>query len=152
MLKKLNKIETELTFWFGKKFIVALELLREVGGKWSQLKKEGKMKETEKQGKLFEIFCHQEKKNCSSSRETPYLKTVLFKDRSGKDHRMFTHSWTRFNTSEENWHYRRDSRDFPDGPLVKTLSSNAGGVGSIPGQGGKTPHASEPKKSKHKQT
>lgn len=60
------------------------------------------MKETEKQGKLFEIFCHQEKKNCSSSRETPYLKTVLFKDRSGKDHRMFTHSWTRFNTSEEN--------------------------------------------------
>ena len=26
-------------------------------------------------------------------------------------------------------------RDFPDGPVVKTLSSNAGDVGSIPGQG-----------------
>ena len=103
------------------------------------------MKETEKQGKLFEVFCHQQKKNCSSSRETPCWKRVLFKDCSRKDHRIFTHGRTRFNTSEENWHYKRDSWDFPDRPLVKTLSSNAGDVGSIPGQGRKTPHASRPK-------
>ena len=32
--------------------------------------------------------------------------------------------------------------DFPGGPVVKTLPSNAGGVGSIPGQGAKIPHVS----------
>ena len=32
-------------------------------------------------------------------------------------------------------------RDFPGSPVVKTLPSNAGGVGSIPGQGTKIPHA-----------
>ena len=32
--------------------------------------------------------------------------------------------------------------DFSSGPLVKTSLPNAGGVGSIPGQGAKTPHAS----------
>ena len=30
--------------------------------------------------------------------------------------------------------------DFLCGPVVKTLSSNAGGVGSIPGQGTNIPH------------
>ena len=35
--------------------------------------------------------------------------------------------------------------DFPGGPVVKTLSSNAGGIGSIPGQGAKVTHASWPK-------
>ena len=34
--------------------------------------------------------------------------------------------------------------------MVKTLPSNAGGAGSIPGQGGKIPHAPRPKKPKHK--
>ena len=33
-----------------------------------------------------------------------------------------------------------DNRDFPRGPVVKTRPSNAGGVGSIPGQGTKIPH------------
>ena len=33
------------------------------------------------------------------------------------------------------------NRDFPGGPVVKTLPSNAGGVGSIPGWGTKIPHA-----------
>ena len=33
-------------------------------------------------------------------------------------------------------------RDFPGGPVVKMSPSNAGGVGSIPSQGAKTPHAS----------
>ena len=40
--------------------------------------------------------------------------------------------------------------DFPGGPVVKTLPSNAGGVGSIPGQTARIPHASQPKKPKHK--
>ena len=31
--------------------------------------------------------------------------------------------------------------DFPGGPMVKTSPSNAGGAGSIPGQGAKIPHA-----------
>ena len=35
-------------------------------------------------------------------------------------------------------------RNFPGGPMVKTLSSNAGSVGSIPGQGAKILHALGP--------
>ena len=42
-----------------------------------------------------------------------------------------------------------DGRDFPGGPVVKTLPSNAGGAGSIPGLGAKIPHASRPKKPKN---
>ena len=43
------------------------------------------------------------------------------------------------------------NRDFPGVPVVKTLLSNAGGEGSIPGQGAKIPHASRLKnKTKHK--
>ena len=41
--------------------------------------------------------------------------------------------------------------DFPGGPVVKTLPSNAGGAGSIPGWGAKTPHASRPKTQNIKQ-
>ena len=33
------------------------------------------------------------------------------------------------------------TRDFPGGPVVKNPPSNAGDVGSIPGQGTKMPHA-----------
>ena len=33
--------------------------------------------------------------------------------------------------------------DFPGGPVVKASPSNAGGVGSIPGQGVKIPYASQ---------
>ena len=33
------------------------------------------------------------------------------------------------------------TKDFPSGPGVKSLSSNEGGTGSIPGQGTKIPHA-----------
>ena len=32
-------------------------------------------------------------------------------------------------------------KDFPGGPVVKTVSSSAGGMGSIPGEGTKVPHA-----------
>ena len=41
--------------------------------------------------------------------------------------------------------------NFPGGPVARTSPSNAEGVGSIPGQGTKTPHASQPKNQKRKQ-
>ena len=41
--------------------------------------------------------------------------------------------------------------NFPGGPVVKTLPSNAEGAGSIPGQGTKIPYASQPKKQNVKQ-
>ena len=42
------------------------------------------------------------------------------------------------------------SWDFPGSPVVKTLSANAWGAGSVPGQVIKIPHASGPKNPKHK--
>ena len=33
--------------------------------------------------------------------------------------------------------------DFPGGPVVKTLHFNSGGMGSIPGQRTKVPHAAQ---------
>ena len=42
-------------------------------------------------------------------------------------------------------------RNFLGDPVVKTLPSNAGGVGSIPGWGAKIPHALWLKKPEHKQ-
>ena len=41
--------------------------------------------------------------------------------------------------------------DFPGGPVVKTLPSNAGAAGLIPVQEAKIPHASWPKKQSIKQ-
>ena len=38
---------------------------------------------------------------------------------------------------------QRHSRDFSGGPAVKSLPSNAGGLGLIPGQKTRIPHASE---------
>ena len=35
-----------------------------------------------------------------------------------------------------------ERRDFPGGAMVRNLPANAGDMGSIPGQGTKTPHAS----------
>ena len=46
---------------------------------------------------------------------------------------------------------RRKPQDFPGGPVVKTSLSNAGGVGSIPGQEAKIPHALWQKQNKTKQ-
>ena len=43
------------------------------------------------------------------------------------------------------------SGDFPGGPVVKTLPSNAGGMGSSPCQGAKILYASWPKNQKVKQ-
>ena len=51
----------------------------------------------------------------------------------------------RFNERNSLW-------DFPGGPVVKTSSSNAGGVGSTPDQGAKILHASWPKSQTNKQT
>ena len=41
--------------------------------------------------------------------------------------------------------------DFPGCPVAKTLPSNAGAVGLIPGQGAEIPHASQPKNQNTKQ-
>ena len=38
------------------------------------------------------------------------------------------------------WNLEKQNRDFPGGPVVKTLLSNAGGAGLIPGQGAKNTH------------
>ena len=43
------------------------------------------------------------------------------------------------------------ARDFPGGPMVKTLPSNGGRAGSIPGQGAKIPHTLWPKSQDRKQ-
>ena len=43
------------------------------------------------------------------------------------------------------------SGDFPGGPVVKTLPSNAGSTGSTQGRGAKIPHASQPKNQNIKQ-
>ena len=47
---------------------------------------------------------------------------------------------------------KRERRDFPGGPMVKTLLLNASGVGSIPGGEAKFPHPTclMAKKPKHK--
>ena len=42
-------------------------------------------------------------------------------------------------------------RNFPGSPVVKTLPSNAGGVGSIPGRGAKIPHGLQSKHQNIKQ-
>ena len=42
-------------------------------------------------------------------------------------------------------------RDFPGGPVVKTLPSSAGGVGLIPDWGTKIPHALRPRNQNIKQ-
>ena len=41
--------------------------------------------------------------------------------------------------------------DFPGGPVVKKLPSNAGGVGSIPGLEAKIPPTLTAKKTEHRQ-
>ena len=48
------------------------------------------------------------------------------------------------------YNLKKDPQDFPGSPVVKTLPSNAGGAGSIPGWGANIPHASPPKKNKTK--
>ena len=41
-------------------------------------------------------------------------------------------------------------RDFRGGAVFKNPHSSAGGAGLIPGRGAQIPHASRPKKPKHK--
>ena len=56
---------------------------------------------------------------------------------------------------KKTWHHWRKTgkksyhRDFPGSPVVKTLPSDAGGAASIPCEGAKIEHASQPKKQKH---
>ena len=39
---------------------------------------------------------------------------------------------------------KKEGDNFPAGPVVESLPSRVGGVGSIPGQGARIPHASWP--------
>ena len=48
-------------------------------------------------------------------------------------------------------YWNKPQGDFPGSPVVKTSPSNAGGVGSIPGQGAKIPHALQPNNQNIKQ-
>ena len=45
---------------------------------------------------------------------------------------------------------KKETRDFPGGPVVKTLLPMKRGMGSIPGQGTKIPHTAQQKKKKQK--
>jgi len=45
---------------------------------------------------------------------------------------------------------KKEGRGLPCSPVVHTSASKAGGAGLIPAQGTKIPHASWPKKVKHK--
>ena len=57
-----------------------------------------------------------------------------------------------FSQLDNKAHYQNyNSRDLSGGPLVKTLPSNARGVGLIPGWETKIPHASGPKTQNIKQ-
>ena len=47
--------------------------------------------------------------------------------------------------------FKRKGRDFPGGPVVKTLPSSAGREGLITGQGAKIPHVLWPKSQNIKQ-
>lgn len=47
------------------------------------------------------------------------------------------------------WIFKKDYGDFPNSPVVETLTSNAGRAGSIPGQGAIS-YALWPNKPKHK--
>ena len=49
-------------------------------------------------------------------------------------------------------HFISKMWDFLGGPVVKTLSSNAKGEGSIPGQGAEIPHGMWPKKNRTQTT
>ena len=55
------------------------------------------------------------------------------------------------NKQSQRWFFEKFNEDFPGGPVVKTLPSNAGGAGLIPGWGAKIPHTSRPKNQKIKQ-
>ena len=45
------------------------------------------------------------------------------------------------NFQDKDQYTKISCRDFPGGPVVKNLPSNAGDAGSIPGQGTKIPRA-----------
>ena len=61
-----------------------------------------------------------------------------------------THIWPTGSWKDAQ-HRQSSGRDFPGGPVVKTLPSNAEGAGLIPGRGAKIPHALGPKNQNIKQ-
>ena len=61
------------------------------------------------------------------------------------------YSWLPTSDTVDSSVYNIVSGDFPGGPVVETSSSNAGGVGLIPGQGAKIPHVLQSKNRNIKQ-
>ena len=59
--------------------------------------------------------------------------------------------WTKW-TIIENWIRKVKKGDFPGGTVIRNSPSNAGDMGSIPGQGTKIPHATWCSQRQNKQT
>jgi len=76
-------------------------------------------------------------------------KAIIFLEENRKFHDLWTHEEF-LDITPKAWTIRNCKGDFPGGPLVKILPSNAGGVGSISGCGAKIPHSSWQKKQKQK--
>ena len=75
--------------------------------------------------------------------ETEVKKKSLTSSINKLDDRQANILFTVFSVTRQVMIYRVKSlRDVPGGPVVKTLPSSAGVVGSIPGLGAKIPHAS----------
>ena len=72
---------------------------------------------------------------------------IVLEENRRKFHDLWIHEEF-VNITPKAWTIRNYKGDFPGSPVVKTLPSNAGGVGSIPGWGAKMPHSSWPKKKK----
>ena len=84
--------------------------------------------------------------------------TTIFKDDRGEDDLKYfgtcASAYLPTSTSTirmENISNKTETRDVPGGPRVKPLPSPARGVGLIPGQGTRIPHASWPKNQNIKQ-
>ena len=50
--------------------------------------------------------------------------------------------WIKMGPLSEDWHPYKERRDFPGGPVARTVPSNAGGAGLIPRWGAQISHAS----------
>ena len=91
------------------------------------------------QGDAFVFWC------CEGFLRVPSVPTVLGREEEMK---LCCHLQSRHLSVSP---IKAGGRDFPGGPVVMTSPSKAGGVGSIPGEGPKIPHASQPKNQSIKQ-
>ena len=78
-----------------------------------------------------------------STKSRGSVKTASNTDRKNEVIKSFTNFLCHSNQGEP---FKMQLQGFPGGPVVKTLPSSAGGVGSIPDQETKVPDASGPEK------